>query len=194
MTHDIIDEEQSEIYVFGISSMIQLMIHNAAILLLGIILGHFAETVLFLFVYAAIRETAGGQHFDNKALCFLTSCALVVILAGPISLVPLHTLVWLSYTCLGPAMFVLYLLAPCDNHNKPMNQMERKFFRKKTRVLLIISAIAALALLYVNSIYGYVIVMSLVLEAAGLICGTIQNGIVRNASSTSLASEDSANS
>lgn len=171
----IIKADDQEIYLFGFTSILIHIIHVVCMIVIGMMLRRTVEAAEMIIVYSAIRTTAGGQHFQNKKLCFMTSCFLVLFLVGPLNLFPIKVLMIYAEVMLFPSVVLIYWLAPCDNIKKRMNGEEKIKYKTQTRMLLLIFIIVAIFGFYMHLVVSYIISVCMFAEAIGLIWGTAQN-------------------
>lgn len=172
-----IDEEDTDIYQFGIEMIIMHIFHFVIMMLVGIILKKPKETLAFIMIYSKMRTTAGGQHFKSKGLCFGSSVGLIMIVMCPIKIKNLMYLLqwkWTFFLLLCGTLCIC-MLAPCDNINKPMDNIEKEEYRKQAISMTCVFAFIYLASVYAYPIIGYIIAISFFLEGVGLVWGTVQN-------------------
>ena len=79
MTHQllinqIITEDETEIYDYGLQLILTAGTTTLVILLLGILLRQLPLTILFLLALVGLRHYAGGYHAQTYLNCFLISC------------------------------------------------------------------------------------------------------------------------
>lgn len=172
-----INTEDMDIYIFGIEMIIMHIFHFMLMMLLGIILKKPVETLMFIGIYSKMRTTAGGQHFKSKSLCFFTSIALIAIVVFPIKIQELMFLLQLKWTIflLFCGISCVYMFAPCDNCNKPMDNIEKEKYRNQTILLIGVFGLLYFMSVYVYPVVSYIIAISFFLEGIGLIWGTMQN-------------------
>ena len=75
-----VDEEDKEIYLFGIYQGLIFLLNVVTALLTGIILDMFLESVLFLICFIPLRIFAGGYHAKTQFRCYVMSTVTTVIL------------------------------------------------------------------------------------------------------------------
>lgn len=170
-----VDVENLEVYAFGIETIIMNTIHYLLMMITGIMCERLIETLIFIGVYAKVRTTAGGQHFKSRKMCFWTSIFLILLVMIPINMQIEAILLQWTKVYLLCGILAIFIFAPCDNSNKPMNNIEKKQFRKQAICWTGIFSLAYMIFEYTYPVMGYIISISFLLEGVGLICGTIQN-------------------
>lgn len=91
-----------------------------------------------------VRKYAGGYHAKTEARCeilsFLSLSACVVLMKLSKILDIKITLFCTSTLCI----ILIFLLCPLDTPEKPLTDKELKYFRKRTRIILLCIVIAEL--------------------------------------------------
>ena len=62
---NIIDKDKKEIYQYGYEVLISGLIGFAIVIILGILMNRFIESLLFLGVFVPVRQLTGGYHADS---------------------------------------------------------------------------------------------------------------------------------
>lgn len=127
------NQEQREIYRYGLEIGISSLLNIFIILLLGILLNGFLESVIFLVVFIITRLITGGYHADTYLRCNILTCSSFVIVFAlfkfilkyhnPAILIAIQIINAVSYTVL------CLLYAPVENENKPLSKDEQKKFK-----------------------------------------------------------------
>lgn len=173
----IIEEEDIELYIYGLRQGAIMLLNILTTLALGCLLGMAWESMAYLFTYAPIRTYAGGFHAKTPLRCYLTSVILIIAV-----LLIIKYVVWTSFLCyagLAAGSLLIYLLAPVEDKNKPFTPKEEVYFRKKARVLLVIEILLGVVFSALDFfILSACIVMSLNTLALMLILGKIKNNIL----------------
>lgn len=135
-----------EIIVYGLSSAIE---HGASIITtitLGVLFGLTLESVVFLIALSFIRTYAGGYHCKKAINCYLMSSGVVALVLLIVKYVPREYTFALGMGVLLLAVPFLLKFAPAETPNKPLDEDERKHYRKKMIIHLGIECIAILVL------------------------------------------------
>lgn len=133
LENQVIDEENTEAYKYGMELLVSQVISIGVVLILGILLGRVWETLLFLIFFIAIRVYAGGYHascYRNCILGFSISYIGILFLGEWIRKEQLEYFV---IVCLVLADIIIYILAPIEDRNKPLDSKEYIEYRKKAR-------------------------------------------------------------
>lgn len=175
-----IPEGEEEAYAFGIQTGVETLLGWASGLFLGLLLGMFWESVIFLFSYSAVRTYAGGYHAETFLRCFFSSCLLVV------------AVMWLcrwfpqAYLSAGNALIlivsapIIWAFAPVAARHKPLDDEETACYRKKCRMRLIVECAVAVALvMFGQPRFAIVISAGLFVLSILMLCGLWQKKLER---------------
>ncbi len=139
--NDVIKNEDRDIYLFGINQMFIISLNILTTLLIGIVFNVVFEMIIFSISYIALRSYAGGYHARNNLNCYIVS---VLILLSAVGLIKsdfwdLTNII----ICLFVSSIVIVRLAPIADINKPLDDVEKVVFRKKTLTILVILLLVA---------------------------------------------------
>lgn len=167
-----IEEKDQELLAYGLTQGIRMCLNILTTLLVGILMGMWWQGILFLVAFIPIRSFAGGYHAKTPLRCYWCSvgiiiAALAMVRYGKDMAFFLNMMTMLSVT-------VILYLAPVASENKPLSEPEKKLFKKKTQISLVIalSCMAALSMAGVHEASGCikisVSVVGLLVLAGGL--------------------------
>lgn len=153
ISENCINEEDIDIYSFGLECMFLKLIHYTSYIVIGIVL----DSLVSLFVSACIlmplRTRAGGYHANTRIGCYFFSCFMVIILCM-MNRIFLPT--WLIILCLFFANISILLWAPTENENRILEQEEIVRFRRQAIALLMIGNAIVCVLIWNDiEIYKY---------------------------------------
>ena len=123
-------------------------------LIIGITAHMLTEIILFIFTYKSLRKYVGGSHSPNARSCYITSCITYAIALAVIAHYPLSSLV--SAVMVIICSVIMYIIAPVEAEKKPLDDIERKVYRRRSRLTIIIFLSAFMLLHYIPNVpYGY---------------------------------------
>jgi len=149
----IIREEDREIIVYGLDALLSTLANLVIIIVIGILLGQFVQTVVFLVSFAALRVFAGGYHARTRIGC--TATFIIIYLAGmALQQYTPNMLIKPAAVCLALASLVSVLvLAPIEHPNRPFQDNEYQVFKTASRV---VAGLETLLVVLGISFTGYV--------------------------------------
>jgi len=170
--------EDKALYEYGIRQGILLVINIATAVLIGLVLGMFWQSIIFLLAYNPVRTYSGGYHARTALACYLLSIPMMLFVLLGIKMLP-----WNGYICaiaLLCSVVIIVVLAPVADPNKPLNEKEKIVYKGKARTYTAVFFGAALMLWVVGMRQvSLSIMMALGVAAVMLVLGTIKNGNMR---------------
>ncbi len=136
----------------------------------------YPNLLIFLVAYIPLRTYAGGYHADNSDRCMVFSVITLVIVCiiGKYLLSEDQALFYLSGEL--AAATVIILLAPVEDHNKPLDKQETKKYRKYAYVILLAEiSIAILFYIIEWQEASFMLMLTHIMMAAMLIIGKVKN-------------------
>lgn len=135
VSYGIIPEEDLEIYEFGVSQLLFQAINVITTIGIALLWGMLPQCLLFLASYIPLRSFAGGFHAKTQMRCYVLSNVMIVAALCTIRMVPAAAWVCLLLTLPGASM--IFLLAPVQDRNKPLSEIERLVYRRRSRWILL---------------------------------------------------------
>lgn len=166
LTNGIGKKEDKEIIVFGLMSGIKLILNILTTILLGLIFGLVIESLLFLISFSFIRTYTGGYHAKNAINCYLFSSVVVVLVLIAIKFTSVQYVFIASILIFLISMPILLKFAPVEARTKPLDEIERKYFRKKGIINLSIECILIFVMFILDfNKLGYTISLGILISA-----------------------------
>ena len=168
----IIDNQEKEIYIYGLQQGMTMILNIATTLLIGILFQMVWQSIVFMLAYIPLRSYAGGYHAKTQLRCHMLSVILITV-----ALLGIKMIQWTNFSSLLATFLsgvVIFALAPVADKNKPLDQKEKVVYKKKAIIILsiLISAIVLLLLLGKSQIL-LCITMALVILSFMLVLGRI---------------------
>lgn len=167
-------EAEVALYRYAYSLLLMQAVNLLAAVLIGICFRALPFLALFLLAFIPLRSFAGGYHAGTPFRCSILS-ALMELGAAALYhlgwLTQMENRLWLAAWGSG---ILIWLIAPLETKNKPLDAMERKTYGMRAKILLA----AALAGMSAGIAAGQTqmaaaVASALVLEAVLLIVGKI---------------------
>ena len=113
------ESDVQDFYRYGIEISISSFLNIFLVLLLGIIINHIAESIIFLLLFILIRSFTGGYHADTYFRCNLLMCITFILtvwsncmFSNKLSLSIIIVLIFVTE-------LIVSVLGPIENKNKP---------------------------------------------------------------------------
>lgn len=157
---EISKSEHKDLVVYGLSAGIELVFNIITTILLGFLFGLILESIVFLISFSFLRTYAGGYHCQKAINCYLTSNGIMVLVMAIVKFTPKEHIIIIGCILLLMSIPVLLKFAPMETPSKPLNQDERKYYRKKVVVHLGIEC-AVIPILFWTGLHNFSFVVCL---------------------------------
>jgi accessory gene regulator B len=165
-----INAEDKEIYEYGLKHIAALFINIITTLIIGFIFGMVWQTILFMVSYIPLRSYAGGYHARTPLRCYILSIILTICVLLSIKYIPYNNMLLLIITFISGIL--IFMFAPVDTENKPLDDIETRVFKKRTRIILFLEVGLILFFMILNlSLIGTCFVFSLSYASFMIILG-----------------------
>lgn len=179
----LITREEKDVYFFGVETALLKLIHFSTMLIVGAYVGMLLETFIFIISYSALRVYAGGYHAKTRLRCYGISWIMILFVLLSAKFCPNQIVFSASIMIFLPSYIIVFLLAPVDNINKPLDDLEIHYYRIKTRIILSVELIISMILLFMHLIQIVLIVsLSIFLVAIMLLAGKAQKQVIHDLS------------
>lgn len=177
--HQIVSEEDRAIYEYGFWQGMVLIVNTLSIMAFGLLLGMLWQSLVFTVAYSILRIHAGGYHAKTQGGCYILSMLLITTALLAIKWVAWNALHCLIITFLSGV--IIFVLAPVEDHNKPLDEIEQKEYRKRSILIYLCLFSATLAFLLIQQIeISAVITVSISIASVMLVAGKVKNKINLN--------------
>ena len=151
------------------------------IVIAGLLLGCFLESILFTIAFTALRQYSGGYHADSQKKCFALSTLMLMISLGIIKSIKIFPMLILPLIILTLISIIYVLIAaPIDTPNKRLDKDEIRVYGKRARIFAVLLTIAAVVLSVLDlSVFACAVMTGIIMSAYLMLKGQISNYINR---------------
>lgn len=168
-----IESEKKDEYLYGMNMFINVCINIASMLIIGILTGMLWECIVFCAVYKIIRKYTGGFHFESSWLCYVSSCIMYLVAMAAIVYIPFK-IFEISAIVLFSSI-ILWVLSPVEAVNKPLDDCEKRVFKKRSRINIAIMFLMYVICLFISNELAYVISIGIISVMLFAVAGKIKN-------------------
>lgn len=147
---NVIEDEDSDIYRYGIELIVSSIISVLNIMLISFLFGIPFAGIVFLAVFIPLRMYAGGYHSDTYLKCnilfILVYLLVLLIWHGFI----IYGLTGYSFIFMIAAFIVICLKAPVENRNKRITSYERKRYSRISLIIICLLVVISMGSFNVN--------------------------------------------
>ena len=141
-----IESDEIELVSYGLEHLILNVFSIFLVWFIGFIFDKPLDALIMWLAIFPLRKNAGGFHAETRIKCFLISFGIIYLVF--FLLCKTHypdNQLWM----LGIASWiVIYAIAPVECENKRLDNLEKKEYQKRTRIILLIEA-AILGVCYI---------------------------------------------
>jgi len=169
---NIIDQEEIEVYEFGIETFFSDVFNLITTAMIGILIGQLWECFIFQVTFISLRSFAGGYHASSEWKCWILSNAMVTGVLLLSRRLPMWFGPGVGLFLLLAAAGVILLLAPVENENNPLDSDEVESYKRRVRMMVLISVLSGILLYGLSSSFFWIIVLAVLSVALSLVIGT----------------------
>ena len=130
----IISEKDTDVYTYGFFQSVMMILNIVTTLILGIVFQLIIPCILLNLAYIPIRTNAGGHHASSPFKCYVNSTIIIAVLLSVIKWVAIP--IFISIVILAVSSAVIIILAPVETENNPLDEEEKRVYRKRTIFIL----------------------------------------------------------
>lgn len=146
--NNIISEDESEVYQYGLEMILSTILNCMIVLLVGALTHELLAAAMFFIIFALVRSSSGGYHADTYLKCnSIFAVNLIIVLlwvkfAAQFYFIVCHTIFILIY------FMVVTKYAPIENPNKTLSDVQKKHNKGLSIIYGIILTAISLILWY----------------------------------------------
>ena len=148
--------EYKDVYMYALQTVAVYAFNIGTGIVIGVVLGELLYCMIFLTAFMLLRQEAGGYHAPGWISCYFLSCGILVL-----------TLLWIkaefpyqTYFTIVAALAAgigIFLFAPREDRNKPLEEAEKKVIGKKARIIVVTELILGMVFLAENQRAAYAV-------------------------------------
>lgn len=132
-TEELVNDEDEDVYRFGLECVLLKMIHYLSYILIGFVLHMTVPMLVSVMILMGLKSKTGGYHAKTRPGCYFFSC-FVIFLICLLNKVMFPE--WFFVLAVFFANIVVYCLVPIEHENRALEQSERREFKKQALLLL----------------------------------------------------------
>ncbi len=173
-----ISSEQYEICRFGFQQGLTILLNAVTVIVIGVVMKELWQAILFMALYAPLRSYAGGYHARTATRCYVYSILLMIAVLLAMKYLYIPTFICIIALVISCA--VILILAPVEDANKPLDDIEQVVYRKRAYVIMAIETFfCVIAILYGAKQVMLCFILAFTMTGCILIAGKIKNGLNR---------------
>lgn len=172
--NDVVKGEDAAIYIYGINQILTYALNVSSALMIGMMFGVLLEVAVFMAAYIPLRSFAGGYHAKTPLRCYIFSVIILIFVSLGMRYLTLTE--WAYYVILPAAALVVLVLSPVEDRNKPLDETERRVYKKRAALI----AVAELMIGLVFKLIGLDSLFVAMVYSFAVLCFMLVIGAVKN--------------
>lgn len=165
--NNLIQEDEIDIYIYGLQLIISSILGISIILFLGIISERLTDSLIFLFCFIILRQYSGGYHANSYLKCNLYFITIFLLTEFVVIYTQSEYIDALTVGLVCISFVIMLRLAPIDNINKKLSNSQ-KLKNKKITIIIFIILITISIFMKVNDVNYYYNIAVAILSVTAL--------------------------
>lgn len=137
--NNLISSDQYEICQFGFQQGLSILLNVVTVIVIGSVMRKLWQTILFMVLYVPLRSNAGGYHARTATRCYAYSTFLMIAVLLAMKYLAIPTFIYII--ALAISCVIIFILAPVEDANKPLDDIERVIYKRRTYVIIALEVI-----------------------------------------------------
>lgn len=173
-----ISSEQYEICRFGFQQGLTILLNAVTVIVIGAVMKELWQAILFMILYAPLRSNAGGYHARTATRCYIYSIFLMI--AVLLAMKYLYIPTFICIIALLISFSVIVTLAPVEDPNKPLDEMEHAVYKRRTLIINISEGLLLIiSIMLCWKQVAYCITLEQIFMSLILLLGKCKNKFIR---------------
>lgn len=169
--YDVVNEENTDFHIYGLEILLITIIKYLGVFIIAFLLGVVKEAVAFVLAFSMLRNQAGGMHLKSFWICYIITNIITISCIFISKTLPINHTMLYQIILLTISIALVLIFAPVDTENKPLNEFEKKLYKRRSIYVILILSIITIGLsLVFNSfiIYGNIVSLAFLCEGITL--------------------------
>lgn len=141
INHDLLDQENKEIYVYSVEFIFLNTTELLTTLLISILFNELLHFIALIIFFIPLRIMSGGFHFKRSEVCFVFTTAFYIfsLFVNHYLFIGFNSVI--SWIVLILSILCIFIFAPIMNINHPLSEHQIKRNKKIMIVILMIDCV-----------------------------------------------------
>lgn len=169
-------EKDSKLYTYAYGLLIGQIVNFLIACLLAIFFDAYLIVFVYMIFFIPLRSYAGGHHADNYQICTIISTIMLCAVCLMARVIPLEFIIVVNIAVSFLSGGLIFLFAPVQDSQKPLDSKERKRYRKFSIFIWIIETSVWIVLYFFGAkLISLAIILNHLSVAVLLFMGIIKN-------------------
>lgn len=175
----IVLDEFADVYQYGFELLLSFLISTGLVIIAGIIVNRFIETLVFLIVFISLRSFTGGFHAMKYWICTVSTFGVYSLVMFVSSYVSVNFYEFYILFLIGS--IILYIKAPVENPNKELTKKQKSKYKWISLALFFGLTLIGYGFVKSNSAISSTVCFTLIIDLVLMFVRTSKNKDFRNA-------------
>lgn len=174
LTDHFSEEERAELVKYGLERGKTILLSVLVVLILGYFFGVLWKSIIFYISFCLLRRYAGGFHAESQGRCYIVS--LMILIISILCMKWANCSIGINIFVQATSLVLIFILAPVENKNRKLDDIEQKRYKKKTRANAVVITLICCFLYWKKNFYIIEpVIIAHVVLACLLVAGYIKN-------------------
>jgi len=146
----IVSEEFYDVYLYGFELLLSFIFSTGLVILTGVLINKFFETLFFLFTFIVLRSFTGGFHAMKYWVCTVSTLGVYTLIMTLSVIFDVNNICILVLMLIG--LGVLFFKSPVVNPNKEMT--DNQIIKNKWISIVLFIALSLVSYFFINIVTG----------------------------------------
>lgn len=171
-----LSQEKRRLYLYAFELLIGQAVNLLIACCFATMFQAYTAVVVFLLTFIPLRSYAGGHHADSYNVCTAVSNIIICLVCVAYKNVPSEEVYFWNLVCGIAGGIIIFLFAPVEDYNKPLDHSEKRRYRHYSRIIWLIETCLWIFFRYLEMVkIGFVISLAHGVTAVLLVAGKIKN-------------------
>ena len=170
-----VEEEERDTYEYCFEILLSTIFNVILAISIALMFKRFCSTVIFLIVFSIMRALSGGYHANTHLRCMSIFVFVNLLHCVALNVLEYEILKVICYLFSIFNIFPIFILAPVESANKPINKWERQKLAIKSKISVVIIEVFGLIIIAVlENEFGFSIILGITAVSVSVIFGKIK--------------------
>lgn len=171
-----LSHEKRKLYLYAFELLIGQAVNLLIACCIAVLFQAYAAVVVFLLTFIPLRSYAGGHHADSYYVCTAVSNMIICLVCAAYKNVPSEEIYFWNLICGIAGGIMIFLFAPVEDCNKPLNHSEKKRYKYYSRMIWFVETCLWIFFRYLGMVQtSFVIALAHGVTAVLLAAGKLKN-------------------
>lgn len=125
-------QKDRQLYYYAYGLLIGQAVNLLIACLLAVLFHAYAIIAVYLISYIPLRSYSGGHHAASYGVCTIVSTLIIILICVLAKILPMESSLYLGICTMSVGAYCMFCIVPVEAANKPLDDIEKKKYRKKS--------------------------------------------------------------